>query len=101
MIRIQDFDGRFDDLWYRAAPHYLFTTERSSALLRWRFLDNPVPRKIVCDALSDDKGVLCGYAIYYIDANRFAHVMDFVAEDQGATTMELLIGSHAYGDRRG
>src|SRR5207302_1733314 len=58
----------------------------------WRFLDNPVPREIVCDALSDDKGVLRGYAIYYTDDHRFAHIMDFFAEDQEATTMELLTG---------
>jgi hypothetical protein len=90
MIRVQSLDNRFDDLWSRAASNYSFTTERSSTFLQWRFSNNPKQRDFVCDALCTDKGTLRGYAIYYLDKDRFAHVIDLFAEDQGVTTIKLL-----------
>jgi hypothetical protein len=92
MAHIHDFDSRFDDLWSRAALNYSFTTERTSTFLRWRFSANPEPWNYVCDALCTENGGLRGYAIYYIDDHRVAHVIDMFAEDQEDAIFALVVG---------
>lgn len=92
MVRVATFDSRFDDLWARAQRHYSFTTERTSAFLRWRFTENAQPRDYICDALRGDDGALRGYAVYYVDQSHFARVVDLFAEDRGEATVALLTG---------
>lgn len=92
IISIQDLDSRIDELWSCAAPHYSFTTERSSSFLRWRFNC----KDYFYNALCTIDGKLCGYAIYQLDQNYNAYVVDLFAKDQGAMMINLLAGLARY-----
>ena len=91
LVRIDQFDDRFDDLWRRAAPYYSFTTPRSSAFLRWRFTSNPRHSGYICDGLFSKDGILRGYSIYYTNMYT-ANLVDLITEGHGATMKELLFG---------
>lgn len=92
IISIHEFDKRFTDLWNRAMPFYLLSSERSEAFLRWRFTNSPKPKDFICDALCTDDGTLHGYAIYYFDNSHDIHIVDFFAGDRDETATALLLG---------
>lgn len=92
ILRIKEFDQRFDDFWQRAFANHTFTTERSSLFLGWRFNQNPKPKPFVCDALVSPQGSLHGYAISYLDSNQNVHVVDLFCEDRSHAVVELLMG---------
>ena len=89
LMRITEFDKRFDELWDRAAPVHKFASERSSEFLNWRF-NNELQRKFnfICMGLITYGGTLCGYVIYYIN-NKTAHIVDFFTEDMDTTPILL------------
>lgn len=61
------FDGRFDDLWARAAIGWGTTTVRSSVFLTWRFVRCPWAESFttITVAAPDGRG-LSGYAVGFV-----------------------------------
>jgi len=90
LCEVDEFDGRFDDLWSRAAQHWAVTTERTSAFLRWRFTENPVDYSFttVCAQRPGDHRIT-GYAVCTEDAGQVS-VLDLLAEDAAEALCVLL-----------
>jgi hypothetical protein len=85
-----NIDSRFDDLWQKASLNYQCIGVRSSNFLRWRYLECP-EREYKIFTLSDQKGRLIGYVIFYIDGS-VANVDDILASDQ-SKQMNLLLSA--------
>jgi len=88
--RPDEFDGRFDDLWTRAAPFYGVTTERSSRFLKWRFRDDPVDIALTTVSVSspvDDR--LIGYGTYFMEGD-LANIVDLFAENAQSALKTVL-----------
>lgn len=66
-VILDDFDGRFDELWQRAKSGHAVLTTRDSRFLRWRYRDCPLSRYTIIGLLSSDQARLLGYLIYSVE----------------------------------
>jgi hypothetical protein len=74
-----DFDGRFDDLWKKAAGQFEVVGERTSEYLNWRFCQHPTARYGMTTLMSHDDGLL-GYVVHYIEGD-VLRIADTLAAD--------------------
>lgn len=76
---LDDFDGRFEELWERVESGYAVAARRTLAYLRWRFRDNPVERYRIAAAVRD--GTVAGYGVFkrYRDEMQ---VVDLLGRDE-------------------
>lgn len=89
---VQDeFDARFDAFWERAAREYPVIAERSSAALRWRFLQSTQERHHIFTLTKNDNHELLGYIVYTQD-NSTVRIMDLLARDTEKTFDQLIGG---------
>jgi hypothetical protein len=88
-----DVDASFDDLWASARPGRGLVGVRSSAFLRWRFLENPVGSFRVARLVRRRDGKLRGYAVIQRVEN-VAHIRDvFAHEGELGPLLDLLLPS--------
>ena len=95
---IQSFDGRFDDLWSRVAPHTTITAVRDSRFLNWRYAQCPLVQYSTLGLLSPDRKLL-GYVCCYLGADRQLRAVDLLADDTADTVPDLLCALTAYARR--
>jgi hypothetical protein len=82
---VSDFDRRFDDLWMRSKTRFQVVGERTSELLRWKYLEKPDTEYRIHAIFSSNKAELKGYIIHCMDENSIS-IKDLVLpEDETAS----------------
>ncbi|HXJ06261.1 MAG TPA: hypothetical protein VNH65_14245 [Candidatus Acidoferrum sp.] len=61
------FDERFDELWSRVSSEHSALTVRNRRFLKWRYYDCPLRQYQTLALLTEDKSMLLGYLIYYVE----------------------------------
>lgn len=98
---LEEFDGRFDELWERAAGAFELVGERTAEFLHWRYARCPLRSYCTLGLLRPGGQELLGYAIYFIDRDGQAVVADFFHEEQEGVVESLLAGLVDSTRRRG
>lgn len=87
---VEAADGRFDDLWRRAAPPPYIMGERSAAYLNWRYARFTTEKYRFFCLLERGTRRLAGYVAYAIEG-RTASVADLFCADLQRAAAPLLI----------
>ena len=88
---VHKIDDRFDELWERAHLRYPILMHRSSAFLRWRYLQKPGEQNFIAALWARRGGKLDGYAIVRRNQNA-AELLDlFTASSADANDLLTLI----------
>ncbi|HUV30014.1 MAG TPA: GNAT family N-acetyltransferase [Acidobacteriota bacterium] len=73
---LREFDGRFDDLWREASPHYAIIGERTSSFLNWRFAACPYKSFSVFALTAESTGAVVAYIVYHTIHGNNIHIAD-------------------------
>jgi GNAT superfamily N-acetyltransferase len=95
---IDFFDSAFDRLWNRIKDEYPAVAPRTSELLNWRFVQDPVT-DYARFAYRDDQGGILGYIvlkIYRVGDTIRGHIVDIIAIPDDSVATALLKKAYSY-----
>ena len=84
------FDSRFDDLWHRESQHYEVAIVRDSRYLNWRYVESPVPYKIISIESDDTVQGFVVLGCFKEDASR-GRIIDILIEQGRDDNADLLL----------
>ncbi len=91
IVKLGQFDDRFDDLWHRARPHHVLLACRTADLLTWRYAQAPGTMYRVLAVA--DANTLIGYLVWQMLPTGRALICDLYSANLAPEVMEALIQS--------
>ncbi len=89
---VEQFDSRFDDLWYRCSPRFPIAVARTPEYLNWRYFQNPMTQYKVLAVYSGEE---CrGFAVYCMrerDGITRCFLVDLLAHPDDAAVIKCLL----------
>ena len=98
---LQEFDGRFDDLWEQVSTGAEMIGVRTSDFLRWRYKDCPLQDYVTLGLLSLGEDRLFGYVIFYAGDDEQVRIADLLTDGSESAVENLLAGVIRWSRRTG